>query len=202
MTDQQQRSPKADAKAAKAYYKASRPWYKKKRWIALIALAVIILISVISSHGGGGSTKPVSDTSGGSAASTTASPDSNSGATKASTPKKPSNQLNADAGALNKVVEGKAYQLGDFKIHKGWTVRKSEFLGYEVNHFTVENTTQDAHQFDVAIKLHSGPGGKRIVNEIDCIANSANPGDIVDADCIATGQGSGAYDYITVENAL
>jgi hypothetical protein len=43
---------KAQAKAAKAYAKAQRPWYKKKRWIGLIVLVVIIAISAAS---GGGS---------------------------------------------------------------------------------------------------------------------------------------------------
>lgn len=44
-------NPKADAKAAKAYAKASRPWYKKKRyWL----LAFVLLIAIISAAGGGG----------------------------------------------------------------------------------------------------------------------------------------------------
>jgi len=45
--------PKAHARAAKAYAKASRPWYKKKRWIltlAVIVLIVIIAVSVSSSN--------------------------------------------------------------------------------------------------------------------------------------------------------
>lgn len=45
--------PKAAAAAAKAYAKASRPWFKKKRFIALIALAVIIVISIATGGGGG-----------------------------------------------------------------------------------------------------------------------------------------------------
>lgn len=44
-------NPKADAKAAKAYAKASRPWYKKKRyWL----LAFVLLIAIISVGSGGG----------------------------------------------------------------------------------------------------------------------------------------------------
>lgn len=45
------RNAKADAKAAKAYAKASRPWYKKKRWWA----AGVLLIIIIASAGGAGS---------------------------------------------------------------------------------------------------------------------------------------------------
>lgn len=44
-------NPKADAKAAKAYAKALRPWYKKKRWIASLGLVVLIVIGVAASGG-------------------------------------------------------------------------------------------------------------------------------------------------------
>ena len=49
--------PKAQAKAEKAYRKAQRPFYKKKRFILPIALLALIVIIVASSRsGGGGST--------------------------------------------------------------------------------------------------------------------------------------------------
>jgi len=46
-------NPKADHKAAKAYAKATRPWYKKKRWI--LAIIVVIVIAAAAAGGGGGS---------------------------------------------------------------------------------------------------------------------------------------------------
>jgi hypothetical protein len=48
-------NPKADAKAAKAYAKASRPWYKKKRWWLV---AVFIVIIGASAAGGGADETP------------------------------------------------------------------------------------------------------------------------------------------------
>lgn len=50
------RDSKAELKAAKAYSKAQRPWYKKKRWI--LSLGVLLLIVAVSagSSGGGGTT--------------------------------------------------------------------------------------------------------------------------------------------------
>ncbi len=45
---------KADAKAASAYAKAQRPWYKKKRFIVSLGLLLIIIIAAASSGGGSG----------------------------------------------------------------------------------------------------------------------------------------------------
>jgi septal ring-binding cell division protein DamX len=45
------KSAKAQAKAQKAYHKATRPWFKKKRFILLLLILVIVVIAVISSRG-------------------------------------------------------------------------------------------------------------------------------------------------------
>lgn len=44
--------PKAAAKAAKAYAKATRPWYKKKRFV--IPIGLVGLVVIFSALGGGG----------------------------------------------------------------------------------------------------------------------------------------------------
>lgn len=44
---------KAQARAAKAYAKAQRPWYRKKRWYALGFVALLFVIIVSSTAGGG-----------------------------------------------------------------------------------------------------------------------------------------------------
>ncbi|NKX56937.1 DUF4352 domain-containing protein, partial [Arthrobacter mobilis] len=47
------RDAKAQAKADKAYKKASRPWFKKKRFILPLALVAIIAIASVAGGGGG-----------------------------------------------------------------------------------------------------------------------------------------------------
>ena len=47
---------RADAKAEKAYAKASRPWYKKKRFI--IPIALVVLIGIVAAVGGETETGP------------------------------------------------------------------------------------------------------------------------------------------------
>lgn len=49
-------NPKAAVKAAKVYAKASRPWYKKKRFIIPIALVVLMVIVAATSSGDTGPT--------------------------------------------------------------------------------------------------------------------------------------------------
>ena len=48
------RDARARAKADKAYAKARRPWYKKKRFILPLALLVLIVIIIVATTAGGG----------------------------------------------------------------------------------------------------------------------------------------------------
>jgi hypothetical protein len=67
---QDPKSAKAQAKAEKAYQKASRPFFKKKRFILLAVIALIVIIVIATSDGDDGSSSPSStggSSSGGSA---------------------------------------------------------------------------------------------------------------------------------------
>jgi hypothetical protein len=80
---------KAEAKAAKAYAKAQRPWFRKKRFIFLAIIAIIALISVISGiSGGGGSTttSTTGDTTSNDSAAGSGSDDKKADAPKESLP--------------------------------------------------------------------------------------------------------------------
>jgi Domain of unknown function (DUF4352) len=63
------KSAKAQAKAEKAYAKASRPFYKKKRFILLAVVAVIVVIIIVSTSGGGSGSSTSSASGGGSSSS-------------------------------------------------------------------------------------------------------------------------------------
>jgi hypothetical protein len=64
------RNPKAEAKADKAYAKAMRPWYKKKRY--MIPLAVVALFAIIGALGGGGDDNTTAQPSGSGSATSSA----------------------------------------------------------------------------------------------------------------------------------
>jgi hypothetical protein len=63
------KSAKAQAKAEKAYRKASRPFFKKKRFILLAVIALIVIIVIATSGGGDDSNSSATSSSGGGASS-------------------------------------------------------------------------------------------------------------------------------------
>ena len=98
------RTAKAEAKAAQAYAKATRPWYKKKRWWA----AGVVLVAIAGSVGGGaGSDDAVAKetkTKTESSKSTKASPsESKQEEAKQESAAKP---MSVQAGAILKEFEG------------------------------------------------------------------------------------------------
>lgn len=74
-------NPKASAKAAKAYAKATRPWYRKKRWWILAVVVVIIVVASVSSGGGSNGPKKI-DNAGGSSAGGSSKASGNTAGTK------------------------------------------------------------------------------------------------------------------------
>jgi hypothetical protein len=60
------KNAKAQAKAAKAYAKSQRPWYKKKRFILSGGLVLLVVAVSSGSSGGGGTSDSQSSGSGGS----------------------------------------------------------------------------------------------------------------------------------------
>jgi Host cell surface-exposed lipoprotein len=98
---------KADVKAAKAAYKASRPWYKKKRY--LFPLALVVAIAIFSPHGGGGSDK----------GTTTASDETSTSPSSPSSPSSTSSESSdTSSGSANSGVSTKVTQKAHPKARK------------------------------------------------------------------------------------
>jgi len=118
------RDPKAELKAAKAYAKASRPWYKKKRFIALGLFGLLIVISVAA--GGSNSNKTASSGSGSSSSGSgsppppPASSSCTSKATDSCTPDVDSNHsVRVDALTWSVINATTAKTLGDQQFGAG-----------------------------------------------------------------------------------
>jgi Domain of unknown function (DUF4352) len=82
--DTPSRNPKAEAKAAKAYAKAIRPWYKKKRVLIPVGLVVLAMVGAAAGSNSGSGGTNSSGASSGSVASGADHSKASSGADHAS----------------------------------------------------------------------------------------------------------------------
>lgn len=160
-TQYEQQNPKAAAKAAKAYAKASRPWYKKKRWIAAIVVGVIIVAAALGSGGEEGATR-----GGGSGGS-----DDGAKVTQ------------ADPVAIGESVEleGTTYTVNSAKTQGSVG---SEFFSeeaggtYVIVEVTIENTKDETKTFLDSAAVFVGSNGKKYSTDSDgTIAASGDDGE-------------------------
>lgn len=114
-------NPKAAAKAAKAYAKATRPWFKKKRFIIPIAF---VALGVIVNLGGGGGSEPAPETTAVADTADKSSTETKPAATKVEK-KKPAKKkvavVKVDAKTL--ISEFEDNELAGDKKYKGKTLQ-------------------------------------------------------------------------------
>jgi hypothetical protein len=178
--------PKATAKAAKAYAKASRPWYKKKRWIALIAVVLIIIIAVAA--GGGGSSD---DSSGDDKGKDATNSQSGDGKAPTSAPEK---------AAPDNSSKGKgAITWGNWEVVGRLQVTKEEFSGDYAVVTRVKNTGDDA---DTGLFTVTILKGTEILGTADCSTAETDPGNTVTANCISTDKFNGDYTEVTIDDSF
>jgi hypothetical protein len=150
MSDTQHGSnPKADAKAAKAYAKATRPWYKKKRWIAAIIVGVIIVASALGSGGGDGGATRGGGSGGGDDTVSDAKP-----------------VKVGEAVSL----EGTTYTVESAKAQAsvGGEFFSEEANGvYVVVKLTIENTKDETKTFSESAAKYVAPNGKKYSTDND-----------------------------------
>lgn len=144
------RDARAQAKGAKAYAKARRPWYKKKRFILPLALIVlIIIISIATTVGGGGGGN---DTTG----TTNTDPTSEPTVTESQPPAFPGAQESDVVGQA-----GEALVLGDIAVTSTPLIAGDATFGSSTlcTTATVQNNsdeTIDFSAFDWKLQAPSG----------------------------------------------
>lgn len=162
------RDAKAHASAEKAYRKAQRPWYKKKRFILALVIVVIILIIVFSNLGKSGTTGATVVTPGGQAAP--AAPAQSSDAPPAF-PGATSNDTVAKAGdAVTKddlVVTTTAIKKGD-----------STFGKTLCSTMTYQNNKKDSVSFNAFDWKLQDPNGTILTTTFGGSNNALNSGDL------------------------
>lgn len=175
---QDHKTAKANAKAATAYAKAQRPWFKKKRYWLLMAVGLIVVIAIAGNAGGGGNTT-ASQPADPSAAQPSAAQPSAATPTKAAP---------AGAGTTfgNWEVQGKLTPVDDGIGDFGMT-------------FRVLNTgsTSDRGLFTVDVLK-----GDTILTALTCFTSNVAPGSIGTAQCSSTDGFQTGWTNITIENAI
>jgi hypothetical protein len=111
---------KAEAKAAKAYAKATRPFYKKKRYWALAGVATVVLIQV--ANGGG------SESTTGDEAATTSDKPAASANQKPAENKAPAKPKAIAVQAVDILAEFEANEAAADAKYKGKTIRVTGFV--------------------------------------------------------------------------
>lgn len=179
--------PKAAAKAAKAYAKATRPWYKKKRWIGAIALLVIIGFS--AANGGGSDTQAASDDSAPMAATQKES---------AAKDAKPAANKPAAAKPDNTSKGKGAITWGNWQVEGRVQVKDSGINTYDVV-TRVKNTSDavDQGMFTVTILK-----GATILGTATCSTSDVNPGAVATANCFSDDDFVPGWTEISIENAF
>lgn len=138
-------NPKAAAKAAKAYAKASRPWFKKKRFLLPGALVVIIGITVASSSDDDSGPQVVDD------AAANSDGDSGQSEQKDSGPADPGTKGNPVEVGSTVDLEGTRYTVDS--VDTANQVGENEFLTEDADGtfvmvtLTIENTKDETKTF-------------------------------------------------------
>lgn len=145
------RSAKAQAKADKAYKKASRPWFKKKRFILpLVLILIIILVSALS----GGNDEPSKDAEPAASSKAESAPQKEAAAAEAAP---------AFPGAEDSDVVGQAGEnltLGEISVSSAAIVDGDATLGPTLcTTITVNNGSSETIDFSAFDWKLQAPGG-------------------------------------------
>lgn len=152
---------KAQAKAAKAHAKAIRPWYKKKRYIALLALAALIAISMASS-GGSDDNKTSTKTRAGESTETTAATNGGDEANKTLFPGRPDAQKEDQERNVGESAKLSGYTATVTSAGFQKEVSDFEDGGYVVIEVTIENRDDKAQPYNTFDWKLQTPNGQVI----------------------------------------
>jgi hypothetical protein len=173
-----QRDGKAQAAADKAYRKASRPWFKKKRFLFPLIIVVIMIISSISNAGKGDSSATVAPSADASAAAPAA----------AQAPAAPTQEAAPAKAAAPEVVQVEAAQLlADFESNEAAADLKYKGKSLQVTGHVAKVDTELFNKDQYVVRLDDG--GPYSILSVNCNGISATQAAAVVADSTITVRG-------------
>jgi hypothetical protein len=173
-----QRDGKAQAAADKAYRKASRPWFKKKRFLFPLIIVVIMIISSISNAGKGDSSATVAPSADASAAAPAA----------AQAPAAPTQEAAPVKAAAPEVVQVEAAQLlADFESNEAAADLKYKGKSLQVTGHVAKVDTELFNKDQYVVRLDDG--GQYSILSVNCNGITATQAAAVVADSTITVRG-------------
>jgi hypothetical protein len=176
------REAKARAQADKAYKKASRPWYKKKRFIFPLALvALIFVITAMTSGGGGDNTANQSSTSDNTPAAENGGEQAPAEAPAGEPTQEPAEKP-AFPGAQSSDVIGQAgdeLKLGDVAVTSSALAAGDATLGKTLcTTVKVANNSSETIDFNIFDWKMQSPGGTILNTSISGTDDSISSGQV------------------------
>jgi hypothetical protein len=167
---------KAQARAAAAYAKSQRPWYKKKRFLLPIAVLVLIVIIAVAAN------------SRGSDNGSTASPGGDTSNSTSPQPSESASAPNTTGATADLPIQNGDWRLDSIRVSNDGL---GDFGGSARVTYTGTDTGGGANLFTVTVFVH----GKDVA-ALQGSANTVQPGDAVTVQLISTDKFvKGPYKY-------
>jgi hypothetical protein len=160
-----QPNPKADAMAAKAYAKAMRPWYKKKRWILSAGFVLLVMVGSAGSSSDDDGSDTAATGNGSSATTNSGGSSSDDATSKATSKPKPKPKANGKSGTVGQTLTnaGTTYKVTSARATK--TIGDPDMLGaradgmFVVVALQLTNNKDETKTFsDTSAKLKTSDG--------------------------------------------
>lgn len=180
--------PRANAKAAKAYAKAQRPWYKKKRFIIPLALVVLIVIGSLASTGSDKGSQNDQASSTPTAKATNAQTEAPTDTTSAPAPA-------VKQGSKN----GSGITWGNWEVVGKIQVTKEAYSNDYSVITRVRNTSSDPDEGFFTVTMLKG---EQILGTATCSTSTVQPGAVGTANCSSMDKFKPGWTEITIEDAF
>lgn len=181
-----QYDPKAQAAAAKAYAKAQRPWFKKKRFIIPGVIVLLIIIGSAASSGGG--------------EKGTQNNPPTSGSQKVENGGNGSGQQQPAANTPDNSSKGKGpITWGNWQVVGKLQVTKEDYTNDYSVITRVKNTGDAVDQGFFTVTILKG---NDILGTADCSTSDVNPGSVAVATCSSMDSFKPGWTEVTIENAF
>ncbi|HEY0905372.1 MAG TPA: hypothetical protein VGE14_15910 [Marmoricola sp.] len=182
--------PRAQAAAAKAYAKAQRPWYKKKRFIIPLAFLALVIIGSAAASGSEDKGSQAGDGPTDTPSAAVTNSQTEGPASETPEPAEEADNSSKGAGAIT---------WGNWQVVGKIQVKKEQFTDDYSVITRVRNTGDEPDEGFFTVTMLKG---EEILGTADCSTSTVQSGAIGTADCFSTDAFKPGWTEITIEDAF